>query len=132
MFFNDAVQHLVRLCRALRNKGLHVIQLGVGGTGRSASARLAAFIAGSMYHQLNIRRNYTLADLRDDLKAILLKCGSQKKTCTLFINELHILQVTTKQYKSDTSFKYQACSILTDRSWYRQCGIFFNNNSSSG
>ncbi|KAL5256854.1 hypothetical protein ACHWQZ_G011949 [Mnemiopsis leidyi] len=92
VFFHDAVQHLVRLCRALRNKGLHVIQLGVGGTGRSASARLATFICGSSYHELNIRRNYTLFDLRDDLKAILLKCGSQKKMCTLFISELHILQ----------------------------------------
>ena len=69
-------------------------QLGVGGTGRSSSARLATFISGSSYHELNIRRNYTLFDLRDDLKAILLKCGSQKKMCTLFISELHILQVS--------------------------------------
>ena len=93
MFFNDAVQHLVRLCRALRTVGLHVLQLGVGGTGRSCSARLASFISGASYHELNIRRNYSTFDLRDDLKAVLLKCGSQKKKSTIFISELNLIQV---------------------------------------
>ena len=78
-------------------------QLGVGGTGRSSSARLATFISGSSYHELNIRRNYTLFDLRDDLKAILLKCGSQKKMCTLFISELHILQVSVRDLRFCTT-----------------------------
>ena len=46
VFFSDAVIHLVRICRVLRQMRGSVMLIGVGGSGRSSLARLSSYIVG--------------------------------------------------------------------------------------
>ena len=58
---------------------------GVGGSGRQSASKLATFMADYDLFQIEISKNYTTVEWRDDLKRLLLKAGSEgKQTVFLF------------------------------------------------
>ena len=43
VFFDDCIQHLARIARILRQNRGNAMLVGVGGSGRSSMAKLAAY-----------------------------------------------------------------------------------------
>ncbi|CAF4669138.1 unnamed protein product [Rotaria sp. Silwood1] len=68
VFFKEAVEHVLRICRVLQQPGGHLLLIGLDGTGRKTCLQLSAFISGHLMFQLNIKRGYAYQDFRDDLK----------------------------------------------------------------
>lgn len=52
VFFNDAIEHIVRLMRILRLPKRHSMLVGVGGSGKRSIAKLSSFIACSEVFQI--------------------------------------------------------------------------------
>ena len=63
---------------------------GVGGSGRQSAAKLATFMADYDLFQIEITKNYTTVDWRDDLKRLLVKAGAEGKAVTFLFSDNQI------------------------------------------
>ena len=85
VLFDDALEHLTRIHRAIRLPRGHVLLIGVGGSGKNSLAKLAAFTAGYSVFEVTISRGYNEISFKDDLKKLFFRCGCENvKTVFLF------------------------------------------------
>ena len=87
VMFEDAIAHLVRICRILRQPRGSALLVGMSGCGRQSLASLAAFICGSERFQITTSRGYGLTEFRADVKRVLLAAGCGGASSTLILSE---------------------------------------------
>ncbi|XP_056593901.1 dynein axonemal heavy chain 3 isoform X3 [Triplophysa dalaica] len=85
VMFQFAIEHISRICRVLKQDNGHLLLVGIGGSGRQSTTRLATFINDYELFQIELTKNYSMSDWRDSLKHLMLKAGVEgKKTTFLF------------------------------------------------
>jgi dynein heavy chain len=85
VFFQDALEHLCRLCRILRLPRGNAMLVGVGGSGKQSLTRLAAFICKCESFQIQITKSYTYDSFREDIKKLFLQTGGPEEKPTVFL-----------------------------------------------
>ena len=70
-----------------------MLLVGIGGSGKSSVAELAAYIELCSFIKPSLKRNYSHADFRDDLKEGYLQAGIQGQKTVLFLNDSLIVKV---------------------------------------
>jgi len=75
VLFMDAIIHVCRIARVLRQPLGNVLLLGVGGSGRQSLTKLASFIADAFPFHVEITEGYGMPEWREDIKRALLKAG---------------------------------------------------------
>ena len=73
VLFQDAMQHICRVCRILQNG--HALMVGVGGSGKQSLTRVAAFICNCSVVQIVLSGTYGMNDLKEDIKQMYFKAG---------------------------------------------------------
>lgn len=92
VFFNDAISHISRIARVLRQTRGNGLMIGVGGSGRQSLCRLAAFIREYTVFSIEITKSYRELSWKDDLRNLLKMAGSKnQKVCFLF-SDTHIVK----------------------------------------
>lgn len=89
--FSEAIQHLTRICRIIREPTRNGLLLGVGGSGRQSLTRLAAYICGVQLFQPEVTRAYSRSDWKNDLKQLLMGCGLNKKETVFLVSESQLI-----------------------------------------
>lgn len=85
VMFKFAIEHISRICRVLKQKKGHLLLVGIGGSGRQSATKLSTFMNSYELYQIEITKNYTNSDWREDLKKIMLQSGvATKSTVFLF------------------------------------------------
>lgn len=85
VFFTDAVKHVAKIYRIIRQPRGNAMVVGVGGSGRQSMTRMAASMADYKCIQIEIRKGYSSVDFHDDLRECLKVAGVQNKpVCFLF------------------------------------------------
>ena len=88
--FKDAIMHVCRIHRVLIQPRGNIMLVGIGGSGRSSLARLAAYIAGMSTFSIEITKNYRLVEFREDLKKLYMSCGCENKKIAFIFNDTQV------------------------------------------
>ena len=75
VLFEDAMYHICRINRILESPRGNALLIGVGGSGKQSLSRLAASISSLDVFQIQLRKGYSIADLKAELAALYLKAG---------------------------------------------------------
>lgn len=85
VMFRFAIEHISRICRVLKQDKGHLLLVGIGGSGRQSASKLSTFMNSCELYQIEITKNYSNSDWREDLKKIMLQVGvATKSTVFLF------------------------------------------------
>ena len=73
-----------RISRILESPRGNALLVGVGGSGKQSLTRLAGSVAGLEVFQIQLRKGYSVTDLRTDLAQLYIKAGL-KSVGTIFL-----------------------------------------------
>ncbi|KAL0879698.1 hypothetical protein ABMA27_003413, partial [Loxostege sticticalis] len=90
VLFEDAVAHLCRLARIMRQPMANALLLGMGGSGRQSLSRLAANMAELTCIQIEITKAYGQSEWRDDLKQTMIKAGADNRGIVFLFSDAQI------------------------------------------
>ncbi|EGF78014.1 hypothetical protein BATDEDRAFT_91203 [Batrachochytrium dendrobatidis JAM81] len=91
VLFFDAIEHICRITRVLRQPCGNVLLIGVGGSGRQSLARVASYIVDTAVFQIEISKHYRHADFREDLKKLYRTTGLDNKPTTFLFTDAHVI-----------------------------------------
>jgi dynein heavy chain len=85
VFFTDALKHLARIGRVLRQPRGNLMLIGVGGSGKQSLTRLGCSMNDMSCNMIALVRGYGINELREDIKLYMIEAGvSGKHTVWLF------------------------------------------------
>jgi dynein heavy chain len=90
VMFKFAIEHVSRISRVLKQDNGHVLCIGIGGSGRQSAAKLATFMADYDLFQIEITKNYTNVEWRDDIKKMMIKAGTEGKQVVFLFSDNQI------------------------------------------
>lgn len=75
VFFTDAIAHVARLTRILRQPRGNAMLVGVGGSGKQSLTRYSCFLSDYECFQIELTKGYSNFDFREDLKKLYTIAG---------------------------------------------------------
>nr|KAF6328674.1 dynein axonemal heavy chain 6 [Pipistrellus kuhlii] len=91
VFFQDAIEHVSRIARMIRQERGNALLVGVGGTGKQSLTRLAAHICGYKCLQIELCRGYHYESFHEDLRKLYKLAGVDDKNMVFLFTDTQIV-----------------------------------------
>lgn len=90
VFFDEAVEQILRICRILRQPRGNAMLIGVGGSGKQSLSKLSSFIMKCERYQIELVKNYNSEAFRNDLQKIAKIAGGERKPLSFIFTDVQI------------------------------------------
>jgi dynein heavy chain len=90
IFFLDAIQHISRISRIIRQPRGNALLIGVGGTGKQSLTRLACHMSEYECIQVELTRNYGHAEWLEDIRRLYRSAGLEAKNTVFLLADTQI------------------------------------------
>ncbi|KAL2745195.1 dynein axonemal heavy chain 1-like [Vespula maculifrons] len=90
VLFQDAVDHICRIIRILRQPRGNGLLLGMGGSGRQSLTKLSCHIREYNCFQIELSKAYSNHDWREDIKDMMLKTGLENQIMVFLFSDTQI------------------------------------------
>jgi dynein heavy chain, axonemal len=94
VFFEDAILHLMKILRALRQPRGNIMLIGVGGSGKQSLIKLGSYIYSMDFKQLEITKGFGVEQFRDFIKDMMFATGVNGKANAFTLTDSQILSET--------------------------------------
>ncbi|KAJ9460839.1 Dynein beta chain [Diplonema papillatum] len=101
VLFEDAMQHICRICRIIANPRGNALLVGVGGSGKQSLSRLASSICGYEQFQIVVTASYGIPNFREDLQLLYHKCGQKNQQYAFVMTDSQVVVKTMLVYLND-------------------------------
>ncbi|XP_063073303.1 dynein axonemal heavy chain 6 [Engraulis encrasicolus] len=91
VFFQDAVEHVSRIARMIRQERGNALLVGVGGTGKQSLTRLAAHMCGYRCFQIELSRGYNYDSFHEDLRKLYKMAGVEGQNMVFLFTDTQIV-----------------------------------------
>uniref|UniRef100_A0A8C5LU47 Dynein axonemal heavy chain 6 n=1 Tax=Leptobrachium leishanense TaxID=445787 RepID=A0A8C5LU47_9ANUR len=91
VFFQDAIEHVSRIARMIRQERGNALLVGVGGTGKQSLTRLAAHMCGYKCFQIELSRGYNYETFHEDLRKLYKMAGVENKDMVFLFTDTQIV-----------------------------------------
>ncbi|KAI3352270.1 hypothetical protein L3Q82_005249 [Scortum barcoo] len=91
VFFQDAVEHVSRIARMIRQERGNALLVGVGGTGKQSLTRLAAHMCGYRCFEIELSRGYNYDSFHEDLRRLYKMAGVEGKNMVFLFTDTQIV-----------------------------------------
>jgi dynein heavy chain len=85
VLFDQAIEHVCKICRIIALPSGHALLVGVGGSGKQSLARLATFICGFDLEQMVVTQQFGMTDLRNFLTEMYRKIAKPSATPRVYM-----------------------------------------------
>lgn len=79
VFFDDAMHHILRITRALRQPRGNIMLIGVGGSGKQSLTKLSAYMYQIKYRTVEVGKGFNLDKFRDNIREIMFATAGVEK-----------------------------------------------------
>jgi dynein heavy chain len=90
VFFLDAMEHISRIARMIRQGRGNALLVGVGGTGKQSLTRLASHICSYKCFQIELSRGYNYQSFHDDLKKLYEQAGVKNENTVFLFTDTQV------------------------------------------
>ncbi|KAK3733193.1 hypothetical protein QZH41_008554, partial [Actinostola sp. cb2023] len=91
VFFMDAIEHVSRIARMVRQPRGNALLVGVGGTGKQSLTRLACHMSTYRCFQIELTRGYDYSAFREDLKQLYNFAGVKGENTVFLFTDTQIV-----------------------------------------
>lgn len=92
VFFLDAMEHISRIARMIRQDRGNALLVGVGGTGKQSLTRLASHMCGYKCFQIELSRGYNYNSFHDDLKKLYEQAGVKNENTVFLFTDTQVFE----------------------------------------
>jgi dynein heavy chain len=94
VIFDDALFHLLKICRIINTSSGNAMLVGVGGSGKQSLTKLSSFICQQVFFQISLTKSYSDSNLKEDIKGLYEMAGPGGKSVTFLLTDAEIKSET--------------------------------------